>query len=335
MLANLPALMTRLGHDGWRFMEEYGLSPASFSRPLEPVHIAVCGELIYRATTLTGNDDFPLLLASMSRMNNLGPLRMLMASCSNLREALEAQLRFRRLWYMPIRASMSEQDGVAAVSIDVQGHFPGAQEIRTAYLTAMAHSTAQLSGGVWKPKQISFTRPRPASTSAYRRVLGVTPMFEQARDELFFSADLLDQPRETDSGCELNEWLKTQIGAMETSLALDFPTQVSDLIVALIMGGRCNAQKAAELLGISTVTLYRRLQRHGVTFEKLLDAERERLAKTMLQRKSMAIQDIADALGYSAAPSFIRAFVRWTGQSPEQWRRSSLDVTAIDSREQV
>src|SRR4030095_1889649 len=115
-LAHLPDLVTRRGHDGWRFMEDYGLRPASFSRPLQPVPIAVCGELIYRATVLTGNDDLPVLLGSMAQMENLGPVGMLEASCGNLREALAALLRFRRLWYSPIRAALHEQNGTAAVS---------------------------------------------------------------------------------------------------------------------------------------------------------------------------------------------------------------------------
>jgi AraC-like DNA-binding protein len=322
-LANLPDLVTRLGHDGWRFMEDYGLGPASFSRPLQPVPIAVCGELIYRATVLTGNDDLPVLLGSMAQMENLGPLRMLVASCGNLREALDALLRFRRLWYSPIRAALHEQNGTAAVSIDIASRFLGMQEIRTTYLTALAHNIATLAGTHWKLKQIAYTRPSPATASAYRRVLGVTPMFAQARDELYFDARLLDREREkAGPGAEMNEWLRTQVGAMAQSRGLDFRTQVSDLIEALIMGGGCNAQKMAELLGMSTVTLYRRLRLHGVTFEQLLDAERERMAKAMLQRPSMLIRDIADALGYSTASNFTRAFVRWTDQSPEQWRRS-------------
>jgi AraC-like DNA-binding protein len=321
-LANLPTLITRLGHDGWQLLNQYGLSPESFYRPFQPAPIALCGELIYRASILTGSDDLPMLLGSMAQMENMGPLRMLVASCSDLGEALDALLRFRRLWYSPIRVSMNVENRAATLSVDVLGNFLGHQEIRTTYLTAMAHNIANLSGKDWKLKQIAFTRPRPATLTQYRRVFGVTPKFEQVKDELVFDARLLSLKRKTSSGDELNEWFRGQMVGMEESLSLDFPTQVSDLIEALIMGRGCNVQRVAELLGMSTITLYRKLQLHGITFEKMLDAERERLAKNMLQRKSMPVHEIASALGYSAASNFTRAFSRWTGQSPEQWRRS-------------
>ena len=68
------------------------------------------------------------------------------------------------------------------------------------------------------------------------------------------------------------------------------------------------------------LTLYRRLQQQGTTFEALLDDRRCELALQMLRRDTASVAEIADALGYSAPTNFTRAFRRWTGVAPSVWR---------------
>jgi AraC-like DNA-binding protein len=321
-VANLPLLIGQSGRDGWEFMERYGLSAASFVRPLQPVPIELCAELIHQATRLTGNDDLPMMLGAMARMENLGPLRMLVDSCRNVREAIGALMRFGRLWYSPFQITMNEGGGVATISISVKGSYLGHQEIRTSYLTAMVNNMANIVGTNWKLKQISFSRPLPGNPNPYRRHFGVLPMFGRIRDEFSFDAKLLAHKRKAARGEEAFDFLRQQMVSMEEALGSSFAEQISDLIESLLVGGCCNAEKAAGILGISSVTLYRRLKADGATFEKLLDAKRRELAEAMLQRRSIPVQEIADALCYSSASNFIRAFCRWTGKPPEQWRRS-------------
>ena len=77
---SLPDVLEGLGLDGWAFMQDFGLEPNAFIRPLRPVPIAFCGELLHRAVTYSQCDALPLLLGSQARMANLGPLRFLIES---------------------------------------------------------------------------------------------------------------------------------------------------------------------------------------------------------------------------------------------------------------
>lgn len=319
-LANLPSVIDGLGYDGWGFMQTYGLEPDSFVRPMQPVPIALCGELLRGAVEFTRCDTVPLLLGARARMENLGPLRLLVASSTRVREAVNALIRFRKVWFSGFQILVSEERGVASMAIDFSGDFVGHQLVRTSYLKAMERHMDIIVGRPWKVRRVHLSRPRPADTTPYRRHFGVTPTFGQVRDALFFEAGLLELKRHTMHERDLHAYFRRQLTAMETMLGSTFAEQVAELIESLLMGGRCNVELAAEIFGIHRLTLYRRLREHGTTFEALLDRRRQEMAERMLRRRTVSVREIAEALGYRTPANFSRAFHRWTGQAPTAWR---------------
>ena len=67
-------------------------------------------------------------------------------------------------------------------------------------------------------------------------------------------------------------------------------------------------------------TLQRRLRDAGLTYAQVIARARSDVAQRMLNDPARKIGDIARALGYSDAPHFTRAFVRWTGLTPREFR---------------
>jgi AraC-like DNA-binding protein len=84
--------------------------------------------------------------------------------------------------------------------------------------------------------------------------------------------------------------------------------------------GECNIERVAGIFSIHRVTLHRYLREEGTSFEVLLDESRRDMAEHMLTSSDQPIADIATALGYRAAGSFVRAFARWHGTTPGAWR---------------
>ena len=76
----------------------------------------------------------------------------------------------------------------------------------------------------------------------------------------------------------------------------------------------------ARDLGMSRQTLYRRLKEEGVTFADIHDDLRRRMALDYLTARKVTVNEAAYLLGFSEASSFVRAFKRWTGQSPTAYR---------------
>jgi len=77
----------------------------------------------------------------------------------------------------------------------------------------------------------------------------------------------------------------------------------------------------AHQLAMSQRTLQRKLREHDTSHQQLLDDLRKNLARTYLDEPSMSIGEVAYLLGFSESSAFHRAFKRWTGQTPSEYRR--------------
>ena len=320
-IANLAPTLDELGIDGWAFMQQYGIGPAAFARPLEQVPLSLCGAMLRDAVLLARRDDLPLLLAAKARLENVGPLRLLVASSLRVRDALRALVRFRTLWYSDFRVALTEEGRLARLTVDLAGDFVGQAEIRVSYLGALCRHVAAIAGRGWRPTGVTMTRARPADVTPYRLHFGVLPEFRSARDAILFERRWLDAKCPVSADTDIHDFLRRQLSNLEAALGSRFPEQISELIETLLIGGGCSVEKVAGVLGMSRVTLYRRLDGEATTFTKLLEASRRRMAERMLAQRTAAIAEIATALGYTTPANFTRAFRAWTGTTPAQWRR--------------
>jgi AraC-like DNA-binding protein len=85
---------------------------------------------------------------------------------------------------------------------------------------------------------------------------------------------------------------------------------------------------------MSVRNLQRSLQAEGTSYQQLLDQTRKELAVRHLQQPQSSIHDVAFLLGFSEPSAFHRAFKRWTGQTPREYRlslRTAETVASIDS----
>jgi AraC-like DNA-binding protein len=98
------------------------------------------------------------------------------------------------------------------------------------------------------------------------------------------------------------------------------PSSVRDYLLADDDRVRSPAEMAAKA-GVSTRTLHRMLAAEGLRYADLAEQVRMERARKMLAR-GVATEDVAAALEYSDGRSFRRAFERFTGQSPAQFRQS-------------
>lgn len=99
-----------------------------------------------------------------------------------------------------------------------------------------------------------------------------------------------------------------------------FKREVEDAIEPLLGQSEVSIDRVARNLGMSRQTLYRRLKAEGVTFEEILDAKRRSLAIRYLGLNRLSVKAAAYKLGFSDPAAFSRAFKRWTGVSPSEFR---------------
>jgi AraC-like DNA-binding protein len=131
------------------------------------------------------------------------------------------------------------------------------------------------------------------------RVQGADPVLEAAI--LKYAAELLDRP-DPDGADAIRSRLRRHL-------------------VGNMQAGAMALQAAARTLGMTTRTLQRRLREEGTSFNAVLDDMRRDVALTQMRARRRSIDELAFVLGFEKTSSFHRAFKRWTGLTPGEFRR--------------
>jgi AraC-like DNA-binding protein len=138
-------------------------------------------------------------------------------------------------------------------------------------------------------------------------------------NQLRFPAAFLDLPIETGNQVAARE-VQVQIAGELTRIGLtdDIVLQVQSLLSSGGVG--YDLDSVARALHLSPRTLRRRLHERGATFHALVSEARRAEAAKMLRNSVLTVEQIAEHLGYADPGNFCRAFKRWTGRTPGQFR---------------
>ncbi|HHC29838.1 MAG TPA: AraC family transcriptional regulator [Rhodobacterales bacterium] len=171
--------------------------------------------------------------------------------------------------------------------------------------------------------ELEVTYPPPPHVAAYAELLQIPVRFNGTRNALridrFWLHTDFDPGNEYIFGIFTDhaDTLLAELDTSETTRA-----KVEAHILPELHTGTISMDKVARDLGMSRQTLYRRLQEEGLTFAEVHDDLRARMARDYLSARKVSVNETAYLLGFSEASSFVRAFKRWTGQSPTAFRDS-------------
>lgn len=106
--------------------------------------------------------------------------------------------------------------------------------------------------------------------------------------------------------------------------SLSFSQRVRPLIVGQLHRGPVNVEIIAAELHMSRHTLYKKLKAENLTFAMLLEDVRRERALMYLRERERSLAEVAELLGFSEPSAFSRAFKRWMGKSPGEYRYATL-----------
>jgi AraC-like DNA-binding protein len=173
------------------------------------------------------------------------------------------------------------------------------------------------------PKAIHFTHKEPRYRAEYDRIFGVPLVFESAMNALVVDEAMMQMSLPSPNPY-LSEVLRAHAEELLEKLDRSKSTRgrVESLLIPLLHTGEANVDTIAASLAVSRQTLFRRLKAEGVTFEKVLDELRHKLALHYLRGENASVHETAYLVGFSDPAAFSRAFTRWTGKSPSRLRAS-------------
>jgi AraC-like DNA-binding protein len=171
------------------------------------------------------------------------------------------------------------------------------------------------------PSRVDFEHEKPADTSVHKRLFGCSVYFNQPTNRIYFPAEILEVP--VRGGNErlyqaLLPYLERQRDARTEPTEL-LP-RITHIIAANLTDGTPSLEAVSGQLGLASRTLQRRLNALGIEFSFLLENVRRDLAMSYMKSSKYSATEVAMLIGYADSASFSRAFRRWAGQTPQQYR---------------
>jgi AraC-like DNA-binding protein len=318
--AALESIRAR-GMDADALLEKVGVSRSLLEVPQARVSAKHYGEL-WRLVALTLDDEF---FGQDSRRMKAGSFAMLVHSvlgCRTLGQALERSLRFYGLILDDVAATLVRDEAEASVILrertaeapKIFGH-----EV----LLMLVHGVACWLVGRRIPiVRAQFRYAEPAHSNEYQVMYSTDLRFGAPHTSIVFRADYLDLPLVQDEH-SVKDFLRT---APESILVKykngsSLSARIRRRLRQMLPGDVPDFEALATELNMTTATLRRRLHEEGASYQEIKDQLRRDLAIGYLSHSQRSVMDIALELGFSERSAFHRAFRKWTGASPGEFRR--------------
>ncbi len=244
----------------------------------------------------------------------------------DLGDALERVARFKMLC-APEEMNVLTAAGACAITVSWPhglGEIPDA--LTDATMTSIVDLARSGTGEDIRPLRIER---RGAARQAFSDHCKCPIRWGAEEDQFVFHAADLARPFQSYNHALLDlldQTLQQQAAGVRASETL--PDQVRWLLRRSLTAGRPELRSIARELSISERSLQRRLSEDGHSFQSLLSDVRHALACDYLLQPGFDITEVAYMLGYDDHGSFYRAFQKWEGMPPAEWRTAQTKKLA-------
>jgi AraC-like DNA-binding protein len=313
------------GVDPMELLEEAGIDPSHVINADRRIDMERMQRLWQLSTAATGDEAFGLHAAEQLQPATLQGLGLGFLASDTIYEALLRLARFSRILSSGLDMVLEERGKYVDLvySYDVADLTPNFVWQGFDFGMGLVLVLCRMTLGEYvSPISIESARPQPQDPKVFESMLGSRVSFECERNCLtFVRADIVDQLLTgNDELARINdEQVETYLASF---LAVSTAREVVGKIVERLPDGPPSQKQIAGALHVSNRTLQRKLKDEGTSFIDLLQDTRLQLAEKYLAQPQRSIVEVAYLLGFSEPSTFSRAFKRWTGRAPVDYRRS-------------
>jgi AraC-like DNA-binding protein len=321
----LEAIASAGGDVGWA-VREANLTLEELSQPEQRVPLRKFVSLIEAASASTGDDCFGAHLGQTCAFRELGLPGYLATFAPDVQSALSSFSRYYYLLGDATDVRFDLREGLASFTYRVLDphSWPRRQDAEQV-LTMIVRLLRGWIGHDWKPAAIWFEHQRPKTARELEGILGCPVRFDCEANTVWFdeSAAAHRNPGSDERLFQILSWFAKTVmrsHGPDPAEAKTFREQVMACIDTCANLGNVSIHSVGRALGLEARTFQRRLSAEKTSFRELLEEYQQGEAAKLLARTSLAEKEIAVRLGYGSLPAFIRAFRRWNGLTPGQFR---------------
>ncbi len=274
-------------------------------------------------------DDVALLdaYAEQVQADHLGVLGLAIKTAPTLRESLQRVERYYRLVTDTAVYRLDVKGDPAFLIFEPRSAHNATLEFRNeGALAGFARNMHRLVGSDLAFEFVSFRHTCRSDPARYADLFGCPVSFGSDRDAIAVRPHMLDlSNRLGDAAVSdfVTDHLEAEFGSLDKDASL--ANKLIHRLTPTLSNGLPQAAAIARDMGMSERTLYRRLAKEGLTFRDVVGRAQSALAQEMLRESDVSIAEVAFLTGFSEQSTFSRAFKRWVGQAPAQFRREVAD----------
>lgn len=316
-------VVSRWGYNAEALFTPFHLSSEQLAEPNFRIPTPVANELVKHALHLTGEPTLGFHLGTQMRISIHGFIGYAIMTAHDISDALVLANRFIQLRLPFLQLYFSTFGDKATLQLQCDFDIePLRTEIAIALTFGIVTMAKALTGCDELSGEIDFDFPKPPGFERYMaKFPSHTFRFEQPHllssfDKKYLNLKMVNADPLA-SQIAINQ-CEAELSALGERRRLAM--RVRDILTNSEQH-YLSIENVADRLHMSDRTLKRQLAAEGTSFSTIVDEVRYRHATSLLSRTDYTLELIADELGYSDVANFSRAFKRWSGRSPSNWRK--------------
>ena len=324
VLSQMFLYLASLNVDVDGFLRSIGLDPLVIKAYDTRIPVETYLYIQDSAAEFVHDPCFGLHMGEFAEPGSWSILGYMLMNCSTLEEALEKSRRYSRI----IGDLIETRPEPAADKLTLVFFTPPAglrppvmsRHCFDATFSTIVRLMRNLTGVRLSPLEVTFTYPAPASQSEYERIFSCPVRFGQEHNSISLDPRLGRTPVLLANPALLahfEKYARDFLAAEDRSQATS--AAVTRILLARLDDETMSIEKVAAEMSVSVRTLQNHLEAEGVVFSELLRQVRQQLAKQYL-REDYSVEQITYLLGFSEPSVFRKAFKKWLGVTPKEYR---------------
>lgn len=330
LLLPVVRIVTRMGARVKRLLHAADIPTPVLDLPDALVSLHQACRFMQASVRETGIENLGLLAGYHLRFDMLGTFGGVVGSARTLDEAIQTAMRAMPAFAAGGRCQLVDEGERVRLSHEfahgLHAEYAGVDQFRFMLSLGLVLQVAE-------PRRPRGNGLRIASSGAFGDIKGLPGV------RLYLGDNVLSFPRALLSRPLVGSQAARRIDDVEVAAwkasgpAGDFSGSLLQLVATLSSPTYPRIGRVADAIGMSVRALQRRLAEKGVSYGQLLDRSRFTAAVDLLERTDSTVLDVALDVGYSDHAHFTRAFRRWTGLAPRDFRRESRRMHVEDTRQ--
>lgn len=308
------------------FIERFGIDSDVLGNPDGRLPLTLFARIWRELSELCNDPDAALHAAECVPVDDATLVAHLFLVSPNLEAGIKRLLRFERVQHGEQLGELKILGDKAEITIYAERAVVRVPEPTSMFGAIMMIRLAEHATLRKIPIEHMWLRyPEPKERAAYEAYFGPNITFGAERDRMLFPSSVLQWPH-LRASAQLAHVLEAHAKSIETALpdlahGHTWLKATRQVIEKLLPDGEASITRVARELNVTPRTLQRHLEAESASLRGVVEDLRRDLATKHLANPHLSLAEVAFALGFSDQTAFHRAFVRWMGMPPGEYRR--------------